>query len=169
MDRSSNWDLSDVDLSPRSSADGRPSHGRSGGSGGRGDGPNAPTTALASEGSSVHVDGSTTSERGLTRVERAARRRRLDEPDEYDPLWEVGQLIVFTYCWIADAHTSIHRRLRRAYAMALARIRGTLGRTSTDPTPGRSAWTIGSILSVSTILTIYALVIGTIVVLSTGA
>ena len=169
VDRSSNWDLSDVDLSPRSSGDDRSSGSRSTRTIGQGNRPDRATTASASDESHVHPDDSATTGRELSRVERAARRRRLEEPDEYDPLWEVGQLIVFTYCWVADAHTSIHRRLKRVYAMALARIRGSIGRRPADVVPGRSARAIGSILSVSTILALYAALIGAILVISMGA
>ncbi|ELZ08376.1 hypothetical protein C479_13593 [Halovivax asiaticus JCM 14624] len=190
QDRTSNWDLSDVDIEPtqpslqEASAE-QPSpagsvDGRQAGSGPRTEPATAePSTATpkppaqadqghsgagtppASHGQAgepqpdASVQASGTTDGGSV-----SRRRQapLDEPDEYDPLWEIAQLIVYCYGVIAATHAGFYQSLRRRYTTLCLRFRQTAFGTYQRGSAGRIERRVGTALAMITVVLVYAIV-----------
>ncbi|WP_254863421.1 ATP-binding protein [Halovivax gelatinilyticus] len=160
----SNWDLDDVDIEPRQPSLEAVDQDRS----------NRSDSTLEPEGggaTSESAEDRTTRSTGAD-IDRAdasgetptrdSTRRRLDEPDEYDPLWEVAQLIVYTYGLTVDVHRRVYGRLRGAYTGVCVWLRRSAIGSYRHGGPGRVESAVGSFLSVSTILVAYLLLILTI-------
>ena len=174
-DRASNWDLSDVDIEPRQPAIGtRPDN--AGTASPPVDGRPAGAAASAAEPDAGSGDGGRVADgvesaagtaSGERRV-RSERRAPLDEPDEYDPVWEIAQLIVYCYGTVVRAHRRAHRRVS---GFLLARFSG-LRERAVGPRrhdgPGRVDRALAALLSLSMIVGAYALVFGALALLAAG-
>ncbi|WP_247729137.1 helicase HerA domain-containing protein [Halovivax limisalsi] len=155
--RASNWDLDDVDIEPRQPTleGGRPAE--SSGS--------ATRSLPASNDSTESTAPAVTTPEAAGGQQRTGGAPPVEGPDEYDPLWEIAQLIVYTYGRIRDAHCRFHARWKRRYIAAAVWVRRSTVGSYRHGDPGRIASTLGSVLSVSTILLCYALAVLTLGVL----
>ncbi|MFC3958117.1 helicase HerA domain-containing protein [Halovivax cerinus] len=181
QDRSSNWDLSDVDIEPRQPSlqeasetfdeerdsgseaaertveplDVDPATVQATGTV-EGAGQAGTTTDSAQRATPDRSEPVTDDSTG---GETASRRRRaaLDDPDEYDPLWEVGQFIVYAYGLLADANAVLYGSLRRRYTAVCVRVRQTAFGTYRRGSPGRVERRVGTGLAMGTVVLLYVL------------
>ena len=164
QNRTGNWDLDDIDIEPPT-----PSIGADDviadnidvdQSDSRRRVSETTTQPPTPENPSTHQE--TPTEKPPTDSERPHPRRHLSEPDEYDPLWEIGQFIVYTYGRTIGAHARAYHRLRWKFTNFCVWLRRAAIGSYRHGGPGRIETMVGSILSVSTIVSLYTLVILTV-------
>ena len=166
--RTSNWDLSDVDIEPRKPTGGDNTGSRSepiertpqtdaSATGHRKSAPDQPSAT-----------GEPRSEGSSTDPPRNRRRITLEEPDEYDPVWEIAQLIVYGYVVVTSAHRRAYTRIRASSIAVLSGVRNRSPDSETVRGPDRVDRFLASLLAISILVGAYSLTLALVAVLLVG-
>ena len=78
-----------------------------------------------------------------------------EEPEEYDPIWELGQLVVYCFGVVAGKHRQLLGRVNGAILTALSSARGAAG----GGRPGGIERRCARLCSIVIVVTLYALVL----------
>ena len=125
-----------------------------------------PATVIDGSGSPGQIEepALTPAKKGPTQT----RRLEFDEPDEWDPVWEFGQFIVYCYAVLVGIHRRPLKRLDRAFLGAFVATTHRVSPRTRRPEPGRGLRRVARTCSIVTLVGCYVGLI-TALVLVAGA
>ena len=166
--RTSNWDLSDVDIEPRNPEPGDRATSKSEPTERS---PQTDASQLGQRKSAADQPSSTgepTPAGSSTTASRQRRRITLEEPDEYDPVWEIAQLIVYGYVVVSSAHRRAYHRIRASVIAVLSGVHNRTRDSQNVTEPGRVERFLASLFAISVLVGAYSLTLALVAVLLVG-